>query len=59
MAKWQKVDGPDSGDGLYVDRMSVPGGWIYKLEEWTRGGFTGNLESRQIVFVPKQPTSAS
>ena len=52
MGKWQKVDGPDSGIGLYVDRLKVPSGWIYKVEEWGKGGFNPKLESRQLVFVP-------
>lgn len=48
---WEKVDGPDKGNGCYTDRLRIPGGWLYRVEEWGSGGADPVLVSRQLVFV--------
>lgn len=55
---WESISTPGggldgSGNGTYVDRLSVPGGYLYSVEEWGSGAMEGRLEHRCVVFVPE------
>lgn len=53
--KWRRIVGPaDGGNGTYTDRLKVPSGWIYRVEEWGTGGVDGKLLHRAVVFVPAE-----
>ena len=52
--EWEEVSGPTGGgNGTFTDRLKVPGGWLYKVEEWGEGGMHGRLENSCLMFVPE------
>jgi hypothetical protein len=52
---WAMVNGTSEPgmNGCYTDRLEVPGGWLYRVEEWATGGISGRLEHHVLCFVPK------
>ena len=51
-AEWKLVLA-DKDSQQYVERFSVPGGWLYKVEQWghVQDG-SGGLLTCNVVFVP-------
>lgn len=47
-AEWQPIDAPDTGD--YLDRIRVPGGWLYRNRLHKGPGL--KLLAMTMVFVP-------
>lgn len=45
--------------GAGLDRIKVPGGWLYRVNLWTVGldGFE-RLTSQSMAFVPAKPPKA-
>jgi hypothetical protein len=51
--KWELVLATEDGD--YLDRVAVPGGWLYRDTFWHRPGDRGHMT---MCFVPLPPPLA-
>ncbi len=53
--KWEILVDDTTGDtaGNSLARVRVPGGWIYKLDEWSYAGQPFNTVA--IAFAPEKP----
>lgn len=50
---WEDVASPESGD--YLERIEVPGGWLYRTIRNKRGGTTAGPIAVAMCFVPLPP----
>lgn len=54
-AAWQALECNRQPHGLYVDRMAVPGGWIYRFCQRELADSDGALVMKQDVYYQYVP----